>query len=80
LIGFSEATSRIRSKTAPNGVREKANFVSGIMLIWVVQICAQKYSSFGKSEIVGIFPPFRCPQEGRFAIVTNVGCGMRWTR
>ena len=20
------------------------------------------------------------PQEGRFAIVTNVGCGMRWTR
>jgi hypothetical protein len=21
-----------------------------------------------------------CPQEGRFAIVTDVGCGMRWTR
>jgi hypothetical protein len=20
-----------------------------------------------------------CPQEGRFAVVTNVGCGMRWT-
>jgi hypothetical protein len=20
------------------------------------------------------------PQEGRFAIVTDVGCGMRWTR
>jgi len=21
-----------------------------------------------------------CPTEGRFAIVTRVGCGMRWTR
>src|SRR5260370_16139187 len=21
-----------------------------------------------------------CPQEGRFSIVTDVGCGMRWTR
>jgi len=20
-----------------------------------------------------------CPQEGRFAVVTDVGCGMRWT-
>jgi hypothetical protein len=28
----------------------------------------------------GTLPPFRCPQEGRFAIVTNVGRGMRWTR
>jgi hypothetical protein len=23
--------------------------------------------------------PSRLDQEGRFAIVTNVGCGMRWT-
>jgi len=21
-----------------------------------------------------------CPQEGRFAVVTDVGCGMRWTQ
>jgi hypothetical protein len=34
---FSELTSHIRSKTARNRVRVKANFVSGIMLIWVVQ-------------------------------------------
>jgi hypothetical protein len=26
------------------------------------------------------FPPSRLDQEGRFAIVTNVGCGMRWTQ
>jgi hypothetical protein len=42
LIRFSESTSRIRSKTAPNGVRVKANFVSGIKLILVVQICAPR--------------------------------------
>jgi hypothetical protein len=23
---------------------------------------------------------YPAPQEGRFAIVTDVGCGMRWTR
>jgi hypothetical protein len=46
LIDFSEFTSRIRSKTARNRVRAKANFVSGIMLIWVVQTCAQKYFYF----------------------------------
>ena len=26
------------------------------------------------------FPAIPRPQEGRFAIVTDVGCGMRWTR
>jgi len=26
------------------------------------------------------FAPSRAPQEGRFAIVTDVECGMRWTR
>jgi hypothetical protein len=38
----------------------------------------QKYFSFFFSEIMFIY---RCPAldpEGRFAIVMNVGCGMRW--
>jgi hypothetical protein len=28
----------------------------------------------------GVGRAVSCPQEGRVAIVTNVGCGMRWTR
>jgi hypothetical protein len=38
-----------------------------------------KFSSFFFSEIVHTarIPP---PHEGRFAIVTDVGSGMRWTR
>ena len=27
-----------------------------------------------------VFPPSRLHQEGRIAIVTDVGSGMRWTR
>ena len=30
-------------------------------------------------QITGIFPRVPYPHEGRFAIVTDVGCGMRWT-
>ena len=32
----------------------------------------------GKS--LAYLQPSRAHQEGRFAIVTNVGCGERWTR
>ena len=28
----------------------------------------------------GVGKAVSCPQEGRIAIVTDVGCGMRWTR
>ena len=31
-------------------------------------------------QITTILPHVSLPQEGRFAIVTNVGSGMRWTR
>ena len=35
---------------------------------------------FRFSEKCGSIPRVPCPQEGRIAIVTDVGCGMRWTR
>ena len=39
---------------------------------------SRKNFTFRKSEIVYSYPiPF--PQEGRFAVVTDVGSGMRWT-
>jgi len=40
----------------------------------------QKYSAFAVGQISARTPAVPCPQEGRFAIVTDVGCGMRWTR
>src|SRR5467141_2567009 len=39
----------------------------------------QKYSAFAVGQISAITTAVPCPQEGRFAIVTDVGCGMRWT-
>ena len=39
----------------------------------------QKYSASVVGQISGTSCAVSCPQEGRFAIVTNVGCGMRWT-
>ncbi len=40
----------------------------------------QKYFASRLTQIRCISEPVPCPQEGRFAIVTDVGCGMRWTR
>jgi hypothetical protein len=40
----------------------------------------QKYSAFAAGQISARTSAVPCPQEGRFAIVTDVGCGMRWTR
>ena len=40
----------------------------------------QKYSAFAAGQISARTPAIPCPQEGRFAIVTDVGCGMQWTR
>jgi hypothetical protein len=45
-----------------------------------VQLRFQKYSAsrFGQINFRSLAVPFS--QEGRFAVVTNVGRGMRWTR
>jgi hypothetical protein len=40
----------------------------------------QKYSAFAAGQISATTSAVLYPQEGRFAIVTDVGCGMRWTR
>jgi hypothetical protein len=45
-----------------------------------VQPRFQKYLSFHLSQITGLSRAIPFPIEGRFAIVTNVGFGMRWTR
>src|SRR5216683_5165538 len=40
----------------------------------------QKYFCFRTPQITSTTPAIPSHQEERFAIVTDVGCGMRWTR
>ena len=56
---------------ARNRLRLKANFVSGIKLIWVSSPGAKKYC-FPKIGNCGNFHPSRS-SKGALAIVTNVG-------
>jgi hypothetical protein len=60
-------------------LRATTNLSSQINLIPPVQPLLQKYfsSRTGRSSNRGIAVPH--PSEGRFAIVTDVGWGMRWT-
>jgi len=63
-----------------NPLRAKANFASFFNLIWVVQSCIEKYSACAVGQIRSTYSAVPRSQEGRFAIVTNVECGMRWTQ
>jgi len=45
-----------------------------------VQPLREKYSAFAVGQINSTTPAIPCPQDGRFAVVTDVGLGMRWTR
>jgi hypothetical protein len=45
-----------------------------------VKSLLQKYSDFQNTQISDISFPSPPNTKGRFAIVTNVGRGMRWTR
>jgi hypothetical protein len=64
---------------AKNRVRLNSNFVNRFKLIWVVQMDAQKYFTLPTTQIKLTTLAVPLPQEGRFAIVTDVGSGMRWT-
>jgi hypothetical protein len=60
---FSELTPRIRSKTTRNGVRLKANFVSGIRRLRVVSSARYKFF-FLKIRNRASLPPSRLDQRG----------------
>jgi hypothetical protein len=61
-------------------MRQNAIFVRQFKLIWAVQSSRKKYFAFAVGQIICTSPRHPVPQEGRIAIVTDVGCGMRWTR
>jgi hypothetical protein len=61
-------------------VRLTANLSNPIKLMLPVQPSPQKYFASRFAQITSISPAVLFPLEGRFAIVTDVGNGMRWTR
>jgi hypothetical protein len=61
-------------------MRENAKFVSSLNLICPVQSCFKKDSVSRRPQIKSILIAVPPPYEGRFAIVTDVERGMRWTR
>ena len=44
-----------------------------------VQPLREKYFASPQTQITSKTPAVSFPQEGRFAVVTDVGSGMRWT-
>jgi hypothetical protein len=49
-------------------------------VIWAVQSRREKFPASVATQITSVCLTSRALQEGRFAIVTDVGQGMRWTR
>jgi hypothetical protein len=61
-------------------LRVKSNFLNRFKPIPPVQSSAKKYSASALPQIKFISIAVPPPHEGRFAIVTDVGGGMRWTQ
>jgi hypothetical protein len=61
-------------------LRLNANLSNRVKLMLPVQSSRQKYFASRFAQITSISPAVLFPLEGRFAIVTDVGNGMRWTR
>src|SRR6516225_5050194 len=71
--------ARSRAKSCKNRMREKSKFIKQFSAESAVQSCTQKYSAFGKSEIVPLTAASRLGKRG-VRVVTDVERGMRWTR
>ena len=56
-------------------VRAGANLSNGINLIWAVQPYAEKYFCFHPTQIISSSHAVPSRNEGRIAIVTDVGMG-----
>ena len=59
--------------------RRANHFALSEVTLGLCQAFAAKIFYFRFSEICGYLRAFRADYEGRFAVVTSVGCGMRWT-
>jgi hypothetical protein len=60
--------------------RQKRKFENPFKLIWSLSLRAKILPLHRRANQWFLFARPAPAQEGRLAIVTNVGCGMRWTR
>jgi hypothetical protein len=70
----------VRGSNSTHGLKKATKVPDGQITEFGVKPSLQKYSAFGSGRNSNRANPVPRPPEGRFAIVTNVGCGMRWTR
>jgi hypothetical protein len=68
------------ARAAENRLRAQADFYNASKVIWPVQSPPRNISLFVFPNFMftDLVPPRRA--EGRIAIVTSVGCGMRWAQ
>ena len=72
---------RVRdTRDAQTRLHQKSNFANPINAESTVHPSLQKYFAVPVGQIIFMNSPVSRPQEGRIAIVTDVGRGMRWTR
>ena len=65
----------------PNSaLRAQGDLLNRIKLMLPVQSPSQKYSRSLLTQITSISLPIPAHTKGRFAIVTDVGLGVRWTQ
>jgi hypothetical protein len=78
--GFRAGSAFERYGNAEKCLRQNTNFASCVKLLGPIQPVGVKDSTsvFRKNMIWLSY--LAAEQEGRFAIVTDVGSGMRWTR
>src|SRR5215207_3882803 len=82
--GSAALAASLRPLAEPDGVRAIAPLPVALPVRQIthglVQCCRQKYSASRLPQITSTNPAIPHPLEGRIAIVTDVGRGMRWTR
>jgi hypothetical protein len=63
-----------------SGIQVEKKFPCNFKLILPVQSSPKKFSPSRFTQITSTSSAIPRSKEGRFAIVTDVECGMRWTR
>ena len=77
---FRSGFDRNLPKLTAQALRGEGKFSFAFNLIWPVQSSLQKYFGSLLTQITCLSFAIPAHTEGRFAIVTDVGQGMRWTR
>ena len=77
--GACLAMGRLRRLRHRHRSRIPTDLPVGLIFRIRVKRLREKYFAFSEAKIRCMVRPVPHPSEGRIAIVTDVGCGMRWT-